>query len=156
MRFKSPATSCSRALKRGTAVVDEGDPAVKIGGLIFPPNRENVIRVPRKIACKIGSFNLLLARPGIFKRHQQRRAVEQIRGNFREAIGLGIAARDNVVADFPDWPVVVRKQGCLDLFAFRRSVVHVRANERNFFAHVFVQQLGRLKQIVFVVLFENA
>ena len=96
-----------RVAEGGAAVVDHRDPAVEVGVFVVARDRQNVVRVPGKIIREIRSFNLLPARAGILQRHEQRRPVIKIRGNFGEAIAFGEHSGDNVVPDFPDWTVVV-------------------------------------------------
>ena len=106
-----------RIMKGRAAVVDDGNPAIQVSILVIPRHGKDVIGVPRQIARQVRGFNLLLFRAGVFQRHQQRGALVEIRRDFGEAITLGKHSGHDVVADFPDRPVVIGKQGSLDLFA---------------------------------------
>ena len=145
-----------RIVKRRPAVVGERDPAVEIGRLVVAADGQHVIRVPGKIARQVRGFHLLLARARIFKRHQERGTLKEVRGDLGKAIALGVEAGHNVVADFPHGTVVVGQQRGLDLFPLRRAVLLIRADKRDFAPHVLVQELRRFKQVVFVVLLDNA
>ena len=104
-------------MKGRAAVVDDGNPAIQVSILVIPRDGKDVIGIPRQIARQVRGFNLLLFRAGVFQRHQQRGALVEIRRDFGEAITLGKHSGHDVVADFPDRPVVIGKQGRLDLFA---------------------------------------
>ena len=71
--------------------------------------------------------------------------VVEIRGDFGETIALGVAAGDDVVADFPDLAVVVGEQRGFDFFALQGAVVVVGVDERDFFADVFVEEFGGIE-----------
>src|SRR5258708_21997521 len=48
-----------RIAESGAAVVDDGDPAVEIGGLVVATDGENVVGVPGKVSCEIRRLNFL-------------------------------------------------------------------------------------------------
>ena len=82
--------------------------------------------------------------------------IVEIRGDFGEAIALGVAAGDDVVADLPDLAVVVGEQSGFDFFVFQIAVfVGVGVDERDLFADVFVEEFCGIEEIVFVILFED-
>src|SRR5580704_14557318 len=82
--------------------------------------------------------------------------VIEIRGDFGKSKALAVFAGDDVVADFPNLSVVVGKQSGFDFFALEIAiVVVVGVDERDFFADVFVEEFCGVKQIVFVILFED-
>ena len=143
-------------MKRCATVVDKSNPAVEVGGFIVAGHGENVVGVPGKIGGEVGSFNLLLARARVLERHEQGGTVVEIGRDFRKAVGVGVRASDDVVTDFPDLAVVVGKQSGFDFFVFGGAVVHVRADEGDFFADVLVEELGRFEEVVFVILFDDA
>ena len=146
----------SRVVKRGAAIVGQRHPAVEIGGLVVARDRQHVVGIPGKIAGQVGGFDLLLARAGIFQRHQQRGAIEEVCGDFRKAKAFGVHPGDDVVANFPHWAVVVRQQRGLDLLVLGGAIFLVGADQGHFLAHVLVQQLRRFQQVVFVVLLDDA
>ena len=146
----------TRVVESGAAVVGHRDPAVKVGVFIVARHGEHVVGVPGKIVREVGSLDLLLARAGIFERHEQRGPVVKIRGNFREAVALGKHACDDVVADSPNRAVVVGEQSGFDFFMLGGAAVLIRADQRDFLAHVFVEKFRGLEEIVFVILFDDA
>src|SRR5579859_40093 len=146
----------SRIVKSSAAVISESDPAVEVGGFVVTGNGQDVVGVPGQIGGQIGSFDLVLARAGIVQRHEQGGTVEQIGGNFRESIALGVDAGDNIVANFPDRAVIVGEQSGLYFFALGGAVVLVSANQSDFLADIFVQEFGGFEQVVFVVLLDDA
>ena len=106
---------------------------------------QNVVGIPGKAVGEVRRFDLLFARAGIFERHKKRGAVVEIRGNVGEAVTLGIASGDDVVADFPDLAVVVGEQGGFDFFVLGGAVVLIGADQRDFLADVFVQEAWRAR-----------
>jgi len=77
----------SGIVEGGAAVVDDGDPASRSAALSSATDGKNVVGVPGKVAGEeIGRFDFLFGGPGIFKRHQQRRPLIEIRRHFGEAI----------------------------------------------------------------------
>ena len=143
-------------MEGGAGIVGESDPAVEIGGFVVAGDGEDVVCVPGKIVGEIRGFDLLFARAGIFERHEKRGAVIEIRGDVGEAIAFGVGAGDDVVADFPDLAVVVGEKRGFDFFVLRGAAVLIRADEGDFAADVFVEELGGLEEIVFVILLEDA
>src|SRR5262249_52000492 len=72
------------------------------------------------------------------------------------AIGIGGHAGNDFISDFPDGPVVVRKQQRFRFGPARGARVPFGAHEGDFLADVFLKELLRVEQIVFVVLFDDA
>ena len=68
---------------------------------------------------------------------------------------IGVHAGHDLLADAPDWRVVVAEELGLDLFLARRSVLLHRAHERDLAADILAQELVGLEQIVLVVLLED-
>ena len=57
---------------------------------------------------------------------------------------------------FQTWPLLSESKSGFDFFVLGGAVVLVGADEGDFLADVFVQELGGLEEIVFVVLFDDA
>ncbi len=110
----------------------------------------------RSSITALRGFYLLLARAGVFQRHQECRPIEEVRGHFRKTVALRVHAGDDVIADFPDGPVVVGQQYGFDLFMLGGPAVLVRVHQGDFLADVFVEELGGLEEVVFVVLLDDA
>ena len=141
---------------RGAAVVHQRHPAVEVRAFLVAADGEDVVRAPVHVAGQIGSLDALRVRAAIFERPDQRGPAIEIAGQIGEAIGIGAHARDDFVADLPHRSVVVGEQQRFRGDPLRRAGVGFRAHQRHLAAHVFLQQLLRVEQVVFVVLLDHA
>ena len=57
-------------MESGAAVVNDGNPAVEVGVLFVSRDGQNVVGIPVQVVRKVGRFNRLFSRAGIFEGHQ--------------------------------------------------------------------------------------
>ncbi len=143
------------ARERGAGVVLERHPAVEIAGTALLIERQHVVGVPGDVSRQIRRLDAMCRAARVVEGPDERGpAVERV-GQIREAIVVGADAGDDLGADAPHRAVVERQQRRLRFDGPRRAVLHRRANQRHLAADVLLQQLLRIEQVVFVVLFEH-
>ena len=138
------------------AVVRQRHPTIQIRRLFIARHRQHVIRLPIHILRQIGSFHFLRIRSAIIQQSTPASAgctdCPANPGSDRNRLPFPSQFRP----DFPYRPIVVRKQQRFRFRPFRRAGIFFRAHQSHFLAHIFLQQLLRIEQIVFVVLLDHA
>ena len=145
-----------RVLERRAAAVDDGHPAVDVGGLVVARDGQDVVGVPRQLAGQIRGLDAVPRAAAVVERPDERRPRIEIAGQLGKPDVIGLHAGDDFAADLPDRRVVVAEQTRLHFFFARRVPVLPRSDERDLAADVLAQQLLGLEQVVLVVLLEDA
>ena len=143
-------------LEARAAAVGHGDPAVEIGGAIVAADGEHVVGDPVHRVGQVRRLDLLLLRPVVVERHDERRPAVKVLWNLRKAVLVRLQAGDDFVPDLPHRPFVEREQCGRHLFGAGRAVLGPPAHQPDFAADVFLQELHRVEEVVLIVLLEDA
>ncbi|PYV22216.1 MAG: hypothetical protein DMG24_17320, partial [Acidobacteria bacterium] len=137
------------------AVVDQGNPAVQVTDLLVGGHGEHIIGVPVHVARQVGGLDRLLARVFVIQQPDQRGLAVKVLRQVGENQAVRAHAGDDLVRHLPHRTFVVREQRGLHVFFLRRVVLGAQAYQHHFLAHILVEQLLRVQQVVLVVLLEN-
>ncbi len=142
--------------ERRAAAVGERDPAVDVGELVVARDGQDVVGVPRQLRGEVRRLHTVVRRPAlVVQRPDQRGPREQVARQFRKADVIGVEAGHDLAADLPDRRVVVAEKPGGDGFFPHGAAVLPQPYQRDVTPDVLAEQLLRLEQVVFVVLFED-
>ena len=138
------------------ASVGERHPSVDVGRLVVARHGQDVIGAPRELPRQIRGLDAVVRRAAVVDRPDERRPGIETLGQLGKADVVGMHPRDDLVADLPHRRAVIAEEPSLHGLLPRGAAVLQQPHERNVAAHVLVQQLLGLEQVVFVILLEHA
>ena len=116
---------------------------------------EHVIGVPVHLIGQVRSLHRLLTCLAIVQQPDQCRLAVEVFRQVGKDVAVSSHAGDNFVSHLPNGPVVVRQEHGLHGNFLGGIVFRDDADQRQFLADIFLQELLRAQQIVLVILFEH-